>query len=143
MATMKTIKNEDSVSAFIENVEDERKREDCRTLIKIMGQITGSQAAMWGSSIVGFGSYHYRYTSSREGDFFLTGFSPRKQNLTVYVMPGFSQYDSLMQKLGKHKVGKSCLYMKKLEDVDIRILTRLIDESVQEMRRKYPNCQTT
>ncbi len=143
MATMKTIKNEDSVSAFIENVEDERKREDCRMLIKIMSQITGSQAAMWGSSIVGFGSYHYRYASGREGDFFLTGFSPRKQNLTVYVMPGFSQYDSLMQKLGKHKVGKSCLYMKKLEDVDIRILTRLIDESVQEMRRKYPNCQTT
>ena len=143
MATMKTIKNQDSVSAFIENVEDERKREDCRKLIKIMCQITGSQAAMWGSSIVGFGSYHYRYASGREGDFFLTGFSPRKQNLTVYVMPGFSQYDSLMQKLGKHKVGKSCLYMKKLEDVDIRVLTRLIDESVQEMRRKYPNCQTT
>ncbi len=143
MATMKTIKNQDSVSAFIDNVEDERKREDCRMLIKIMGQITSSQAAMWGSSIVGFGSYHYRYASGREGDFFLTGFSPRKQNLTVYVMPGFSQYDSLMQKLGKHKVGKSCLYMKKLEDVDIRILTRLIDESVQEMRRKYPNCQTT
>ncbi len=142
MATMKTIKNQDSVSAFIENVEDERKREDCRMLIKIMSQITGSQAAMWGSSIVGFGSYHYRYASGREGDFFLTGFSPRKQNLTVYVMPGFSQYDSLMQKLGKHKVGKSCLYMKKLEDVDIRVLTRLIDESVQEMRRKYPNCQT-
>ncbi len=142
MATMKTIKNQDSVSAFIENVEDERKREDCRMLIKIMSQITGSQAAMWGSSIVGFGSYHYRYASGREGDFFLTGFSPRKQNLTVYVMPGFSQYDSLMQKLGKHKVGKSCLYMKKLEDVDIWILTRLIDESVQEMRRKYPNCQT-
>ena len=141
MAAMKTIKNQDSVSAFIENVEDERKREDCRMLMKIMCQITGSQAAMWGSSIVGFGSYHYRYASGREGDFFLTGFSPRKQNLTVYVMPGFSQYDSLMQKLGKHKVGKSCLYMKKLEDIDIRILTRLIDESVQEMRRKYPNCQ--
>ena len=136
---MKTIKNQDSVSAFIDKVEDEQKREDCRTLMKIMRRITGSQAAMWGSSIVGFGSYHYRYASGREGDFFLTGFSPRKQNLTVYVMPGFSQYGSLMQKLGKHKLGKSCLYMKKLEDVDVQVLTSLIDESVQEMRRKYPN----
>ena len=139
MSAMKTIKNQDSVSAFIDKVEDEQKREDCRTLMKIMRRITGSQAAMWGSSIVGFGSYHYRYASGREGDFFLTGFSPRKQNLTVYVMPGFSQYGSLMQKLGKHKVGKSCLYMKKLEDVDVQVLTSLIDESVQEMRRKYPN----
>ena len=139
MSAMKTIKNQDSVSAFIDKVEDEQKREDCRTLMKIMRRITGSQAAMWGSSIVGFGSYHYRYASGREGDFFLTGFSPRKQNLTVYVMPGFSQYGSLMQKLGKHKVGKSCLYMKKLGDVDVQVLTSLIDESVQEMRRKYPN----
>ena len=139
MSAMKTIKNQDSVSAFIDKVEDEQKREDCRTLMKIMRRITGSQAAMWGSSIVGFGSYHYRYASGREGDFFLTGFSPRKQNLTVYVMPGFSQYGSLMQKLGKHKLGKSCLYMKKLEDVDVQVLTSLIDESVQEMRRKYPN----
>lgn len=141
MSAMKTIQNQDSVSAFIDKVEDEQKREDCRTLMKIMCQTTGSQAAMWGSSIVGFGSYHYRYASGREGDFFLTGFSPRKQNLTVYVMPGFSQYDSLMQKLGKHKVGKSCLYMKKLGDVDVQVLTSLIDESVQEMRRKYPNSQ--
>ena len=139
MSAMKTIKNQDSVSAFIDKVEDEQKREDCWTLMKIMNQITGSQATMWGSSIVGFGSYHYRYASGREGDFFLTGFSPRKQNLTVYVMPGFSQYGSLMQKLGKHKVGKSCLYMKKLEDVDVQVLTSLIDESVQKMRRKYPN----
>ena len=93
---------------------------------------------MWGASIVGYGSYHYRYASGREGEWFLTGFSPRKQNISVYIMPGFGSFDRLLGKLGKYKTGKSCLYIKRLADVDEKVLDRLIDESVGHMRRKYP-----
>ncbi len=90
---------------------------------------------MWGSSIVGFGNYHYKYESGREGDWFLTGFSPRKQNLTLYIMPGFAQYDELMKKLGKHKTGKSCLYIKSLEDINLPTLKQLIQQSVKHMTK--------
>ena len=130
MAELKTKPNDQSVEAFLSQVEDERKRQDCYTILAIMRQVTESEAKMWGDSIVGFGSYHYRYASGREGDWFLTGFSPRKQNLTLYIMSGFSGYDSLLAGLGKYKTGKSCLYIKKIEDIDTETLKELVRQSV-------------
>ncbi len=137
MATLKTARNDASVDAYLQTVENESRREDCRTVIDIMMRVTGEAPAMWGPSIIGFGSYHYRYDSGREGDFFLTGVAPRKQALTVYIMPGFSSYDGLIAKLGKHKTGRSCLYIRKLEDVDLELLEKLIAKSVVWMREKY------
>ncbi len=132
MAEPKTKRNNASVSAFLNAVEDPQKRKDCKTLAKMMKAITGAQPKMWGASMVGYGSYHYTYASGREGDWFLTGFSPRKQNLTLYIMPGFRNHAKLLKKLGKHKTGKACLYIKTLEDVDLDILHELIEESVEE-----------
>ena len=131
MAELKTQKTDAAVDAFIDSVDDESKRADCRVVSDMMGEITGEEAAMWGTSIVGFGSYHYKYASGREGDWMLTGFSPRKQSLTLYIMSGFSEYTSLLAKLGKHKTGKSCLYIKKLEDVDLSVLRELVERSVR------------
>ena len=102
-----------------------------------MKQVTKEEPKMWGGSMVGFGRFHYKSDSGREGDWFLTGFSPRKQNLTIYIMPGFDKYDSLMKKLGKHKTGKSCLCISKLEDVDTKVLKELIKQSFQYMKKKY------
>ena len=137
MAENKTKPTKASVKAFLDSVEDRQKRADCRKVAAMMRRATGKRAKMWGPSIVGFGTYHYKYESGREGDFMLTGFSPRKQALTVYVMPGFSGYDALMKDLGKYKTGKSCLYIKRLADVDEGVLERLITESVKDMRGKY------
>ncbi|MBT8081833.1 MAG: DUF1801 domain-containing protein [Gammaproteobacteria bacterium] len=137
MAENKTQPTKAGVTAFLNAVEDRQKRADCRKVAAMMRRATGKRAKMWGPSIVGFGTYHYKYDSGREGDFMLTGFSPRKQALTVYVMAGFSRYDALMKKLGKHKTGKSCLYFKRLADVDERVLEQLISESVGYMRSKY------
>ena len=123
---------------FINGVEDTRKRADCHELIKLMHEITAEPAKMWGPGIVGFGNYHYKYASGREGDFFLTGFSPRKQALTVYIISGFSEHSKLMDNLGKFKTGKSCLYVKSLDDIDRAVLTQLVTESVAYMREKYP-----
>ena len=130
MAELKTKPNEQSVEAFLNSVEDEKKRQDCLTILEIMKQITKAEPQMWGSSMVGFGSYHYKYESGREGDWFVAGFSPRKQNLTLYIMAGFSQYAELVGKLGKFKTGKSCLYINKIEDVDLPTLKELITKSV-------------
>ena len=137
MAENKTKPTRAGVTAFLDSVEDRQKRADCRKVAAMMRRATGKRAKMWGASIVGFGTYHYQYDSGREGDFMLTGFSPRKQALTVYVMPGFSKYGSLMKKLGKYKTGKSCLYIKRLADVDERVLEQLIGKSVKDMRGKY------
>jgi hypothetical protein len=137
MATNKTTQNEDSVEDFINAIDDEQKRRDSWDMIALMKKITGSDPRMWGSSLVGFGSYHYQYASGREGDFFLTGFSPRKAAFTVYIMPGFSEYAVLMEQLGPHKTGKSCLYIKNLDVVDRNILERLISKSVADMRERY------
>lgn len=131
---MKTVKNEGDVYAFIDKAEKEQTRDDCRELIALMQEITGEPPALWGPSIVGFGSYHYKYASGREGDFLLVGFSPRKQNLTLYIMGGFKRHDELMKKLGKYKTGKSCLYVKQLDDIDRTVLRSLIEESVAYMR---------
>ncbi len=137
MAELKTKLNDASVEEFIESVEDDVKREDCRTLLKVMSEITGEEPKMWGTSIVGFGLFHYKYASGREGDWMKTGFSPRKQNLTLYIMDGFGKYDELLAALGNHKTGKSCLYIKRLGDIDIKALKRLIKASVTHFDRKY------
>ena len=135
---MKTRPTQASVAAFVDAVEDEQKRTDSRRLAAMMQEVTGTAPRMWGPSIVGFGSYHYRYASGREGDFMLTGFSPRKRALTLYVMAGFSEYDDLLAKLGKHAIGKSCLYVKRLADVDQAVLRELVERSVRHIRDKYP-----
>ena len=129
MAKNKTIPNEQSVEQFLNSVEDERKRKDSFTILELMKQVTGMEPKMWGSSIVGFGSYHYKYESGREGDMILAGFSPRKQNLTIYNMSGFERYEDLLKKLGKHTTGGGCLYIKRLDDVDLPTLKNLIEES--------------
>ncbi len=134
MVELKTKKNTASVSAFLNAIEDPQRRKDCKAVAKFMREATGSRGAMWGDAIVGFGSYHYKYASGREGDWMLCGFSPRKQNLTLYIMSGFSMYDKLLAKLGKHKTGKSCLYIKKLEDVDTEVLRELIRHSVEHLK---------
>ncbi|MDH3576761.1 MAG: DUF1801 domain-containing protein [Gammaproteobacteria bacterium] len=137
MAENKTKPTKVSVTAFIRSIEDEQMRCDARKVAAMMREATGSRARMWGANIVGFGEYHYKYESGREGDFMLTGFSPRKQALTLYVIPGFRHFESIMSKLGKYKTGKSCLYIKRLSDVDERVLKRLIVGSVKYMRKHY------
>jgi hypothetical protein len=133
MAKLKTQKTNASVTAFLKSVADDERRKDCQTLVRIMKRAVGAEPKMWGSSIVGFGHYHYKYASGRENDWFLAGFSPRKQDLTLYIMAGFDRYDALMGKLGKHKTGKSCLYLKRLADVDVAVLEELISASVKHM----------
>ncbi len=135
MSDLKTQRNDGDVRAYLEGVANQRRREDSLVVLDIMGEITGEAAEMWGSSIVGFGSYRYKYASGREGDWFLTGFAPRKQSLTLYIMPGFDRYESLMSRLGKYKTGKSCLYINKLDDVNLDVLKELIAASVERMRR--------
>lgn len=136
MAEIKTQRNKKSVSSFLNSVEHEGRREDAKKVAALMEEVTGEKPAMWGESIVGFGSYHYVYESGREGDWMLVGFSPRKANLVLYIMSGFSKYDELMEKLGKHKVGKSCLYLNRLSDVDEKVLRRLVKESVAHLKKQ-------
>jgi nucleoid DNA-binding protein len=137
MSGLKTKVNSTSVSAFLESVGNEQRRKDASELVTLMKEVTGKRPKMWGTSLVGFGSYHYRYQSGREGDWPVTGFSPRAQNLSVYVMPGFAHYGALMDKLGKYKTGKSCLYLKRLDDVDRKVLKRLVARSVADMKKRY------
>jgi len=134
---VKTKKNEGDVEAFLDSVDNEKRVADCRAVMKMMKRVTGKAPKMWGSSIIGFDEYHYVYDSGREGDWPITGLSPRKQSLTLYIMPGFDRYDDLMKKLGKHKTGKSCLYINRLEDVNMDVLEELVRESVEYMRNKY------
>lgn len=134
MAQLKTQPNDESVSGFLERVEDDEKREDSYTILKLMQEITGEEPKMWGDSIIGFGTYHYTYASGRTGEWFLTGFSPRVQNLTLYIMSGFDEYDELLGNLGKHSTGKSCLYVKHLENIDLDILKKLVAKSVEHMK---------
>ena len=131
MADLKTIPTKVSVDKFLRGITDEHTRADCYQILEIMKQATKAKPMMWGTSIVGFGKYHYAYASGREGDWFLAGFSPRKQNLTLYLMGGFHQFEDLMNQLGKHSTGKGCLYINTLEDVDIKILKKLVSKSVK------------
>ncbi len=129
MAELKTKKNDADVGAFLDGIENEKRRADCRAVVALMADVTGEPPALWGDSIVGFGSYHYRYSSGREGDWLATGVSPRKQNLTVYIMTGFARHGALMEKLGRYTTGKSCLYIRRLEDIDTAVLRELVRES--------------
>jgi hypothetical protein len=132
---LKTKVNNASVDAFLNTVKDEAVRKDCFEIMKMMKQVTKEEPKMWGSSIVGFGSYHYKGASGREGDWMLTGFSPRKQNLTLYIMAGFDKQAGLLKKLGKFKTSVGCLYIKKLDDVDKKVLKELVEGSVKTMKR--------
>jgi hypothetical protein len=136
MAELKTKPTNRSVAGFLKSIKDAARRKDCQTVLGIMRRATGAPPRMWGPSIVGFGEYEYRYESGRALAWFLTGFSPRKQNLTLYIMPGFQRYPDLMAKLGKHSTGKSCLYLKRLDDVDLKVLSQLVKESVAHMKRR-------
>lgn len=133
----KTQPTDQSVESFLDSVDDEQKRVDSYALLKLIGEVTGDKPVMWGSSIVGFGTYHYKYASGREGEFMVTGFSPRKRNLTIYIMPGFDQYEQMLSRLGKYKTGRSCLYVNKLADIDMGVLRELITADVKHMREKY------
>jgi hypothetical protein len=141
MAELKTKKSADNVEDFLNKIEDPKKKEDSFAIINIMKEVTGEDPVMWGSSIVGFGNYHYKYASGTEGDWFKTGFSPRKQNLTLYIMSGFEEYNTLMEKLGKYKTGKSCLYIKKLNDINTDVLRELISRSLLMLDRLYGSKQ--
>lgn len=134
MAELKTKPTGVSVESFLETIADPQRREDCRTLARIMRQATRAEGRMWGPSIVGFGDFHYKYATGREGDWFLAGFSPRKQDLTLYLMGGLMEKQPLLEALGKHKRGKGCLYLKRLSDVDMKVLEKLIRESVQKLK---------
>lgn len=138
MAEAKTQRTKQSVTAFLRRIPDEQKQKDAFALVDIMRQITKAEPVMWGSSIVGFGTYRYQYASGRTGEWPLTGFSPRKQNMTLYIMSGFEQYDNLLKGLGKFKTGKACLYINRLDDVHLPTLRKLIKLSVQHMIKTNP-----
>jgi len=135
MAELKTKVTNASVDKFLQGIKDEKKRRDCHQILKIMKKATKAEPKMWGTGIIGFGDYHYKYESGRENDWFLTGFSPRVQNLTLYIMGGFD--NEVLKKLGKYKTGKGCLYINKLEDVDVKVLSELITRSVKKMAKAH------
>jgi hypothetical protein len=137
MAENKTKATDASVEDFLNSIPDENKRKDAFQVLEIMKNITKEKPTMWGSGMVGFGNYHYKYASGREGDIFLTGFSPRKQDLTIYINGGFEPHKELMEQLGKYKTGKVCLYIKKLEDIKLPVLKKLIKASVTTIKKKY------
>ncbi len=138
MAEQKTKPTQQSVTDFIGNVASEQMRDDCTVLMKLMKKITGSAPKMWGTSIVGFGEYHYTYDSGHSGHACLTGFSPRKQNISVYAMPVSDKPNPLLDTLGKHKATKGCIYIKKLDDINLTVLEQIIDQSVKALKKKYP-----
>ncbi len=133
----KTQPNKAKVADFLNALVDEERRRDCKTVARMMREISGKRATMWGASMVGYGQYHYRYARGREGDCFRLGFSPRKQDLTIYIMPGYTNHDSILAKLGKHKKGKSCLYIKRLSDVDLQVLERLLRAGWKDMQKRF------
>ncbi|MDH3629750.1 MAG: DUF1801 domain-containing protein [Gammaproteobacteria bacterium] len=139
MTELKTKKTRASVPAFLKSVENEQRRKDSLKLLDIFKQVTKMPPILWGNSIVGFGEYHYKSERSRqEGDWPLTGFSPRKRNMTVYIMPGFANYQDLLEKLGRHKTSVSCIYFNNLENIDVRVLKQIIRRSVVDMKKLYP-----
>jgi hypothetical protein len=138
MAELKTKQNTGSVENFLDTVEDEVKRKDCKVLLDIMKEVTKEEPKMWGDSIIGFGTYHYKSKSGQEGDWFITGFSPRKGNISIYLMHGHEGYEELFDKLGKHKMGKGCLYLKSLNDINMKILKDIIKRSVRDIQKRYP-----
>lgn len=134
MAELKTKPTQASVKEFLNQVPDKERRDDCFAVAKMMEEITGDKPKMWGPSIVGFGTYHYKGASGREGDWMITGFSPRKKDLTLYIMAGFEKHPELMKQLGKHSTGKSCLYIKRLSDIHVPTLKKLIKSGVKQLQ---------
>jgi Domain of unknown function (DU1801) len=137
MAEAKTKPTAQSVDDFLGTIVDEKTREDCHVLVRLMKKVTGKAPVMWGPAIIGFDSYHYKYESGREGDICLVGFSPRKQNLTLYVLAGFPGQEDLLKKIGKHKAGGGCLYIKRLKDTDMSVLESLIRQAVDHKRKEH------
>ncbi len=137
MAELKTKQTDESVTKFLNAAENEGKRKDCFEIVEIMRQVTGMPPKMWGTSIIGFGSYHYKYESGHEGDMCLIGFSPRKQNIVLYGMGGAERNAELLQNLGKHKTGKGCLYINKLSDIHVDVLKKIIKASFEYLKQKY------
>ena len=133
MAEPKTRPTAASVAAFLAAIPGEQRRKDCKAVAKLMQEATGAKPVLWGTSIVGFGAYRYKYASGREGEWPVTGFSPRKNDLTLYIMPGFERFQELLARLGKHRTGKSCLYLKRLADVDAEVLGEIVTQSVAAM----------
>jgi len=138
MAETKTKPTPVKIEDFLNSVPSSLRREDARTIISMMEEITGEKPVMWGPSIIGFGKYHYTYESGHEGDACIAGFSPRKANLVIYLMSGFADKNELLEKLGKHKASKSCLYINKLSDIDLSVLEQLVRHDVAEVKRQYP-----
>lgn len=132
-AELKTKKTSASVKDFLDGIADEERRQDCRTVAKMLQRATGAKPTMWGPSVVGFGDYHYRYESGRENDWFVAGFSPRKGDLTIYLMSGLPQYEHILKRLGKHRTGKGCLYIRRLSDVDETVLEELVTTSAHDL----------
>ncbi|MHA1989918.1 MAG: DUF1801 domain-containing protein [Candidatus Hodarchaeales archaeon] len=139
MSELKTKKNDQSVDDFLKKGPDTSRREDCYEILQLMKDITKIEPRMWGDSIIGFGDYKYKNKSRQENEWFLIGFSPRKQNLTLYLMSGFSRFDDLMKDLGKYKTGKSCLYIKQLSDVNKDVLKEIATESVKFIKEHIAN----
>ena len=137
MSKNKTQPTEQSVRAFIDSLDDQQKIADSYSLLDLMKEVTGCEPKMWGPSIIGFDQYHYKYESGREGDFLKVGFSPRKRELSIYLMCSLEKNEELLNKLGKHRTGKSCLYVKKLEDINLDVLKDLVQESVKFVDKKY------
>jgi Domain of unknown function (DU1801) len=137
MAENKTKATEASVDGYIAAIDDESRRKDCAVLARLMAKASKQKPKMWGTSIVGFGSYHYKYESGREGDSCLTGFSSRKGDISIYLMASFPGHDELLSRLGKHKMAKACLYIRKLSDVDVKVLEQLVAGSVAERKRRH------
>lgn len=137
MATSSSQEKPSTVPALIASVENERRRNDTQTVSDMMERVTGQEPVLWGN-MIGFDTYHYKYDSGREGDCYMVGLSPRKAALSVYIMPGFEPYEDLLSKLGKYKTGASCLYINKLEDIDLDVLEKLVDRSYKDMLKKYP-----
>ena len=137
MKQNKTQRIDNSVSLFLDQIEPEQKRKDSHALVALMSQITAEKPKLWGTSIIGFGDYHYKYKSGREGDWFLTGFSPRKNALTVYLMCDLSHEGLNFDGLGKYKLSKGCLYFKKIQGVDLNVLTQIIKDSIEIIKKMY------
>jgi len=139
MAELKTKETTASVPAYLAAIEDPLRRADCEVISALMQRVTQAEPKLWGPSIVGFGSYHYQYGSGHAGDACLVGFSSRKSEIAVYLATGFESREKLLLELGKHKTGKACLYIKRLSDIQVPVLEKLIQESVTELRRRYPS----
>ena len=136
--TNKTQATKKSVAEYIRSLDDPTAVREAKILVKLFSEVTGTKPKLWGSSIIGFGEYHYKYDSGREGDFLATGFSMRKSGPTIYIMPGYSNYPELMKKIGPHKLGKSCLYLKNLDNVHLPTLKKLIKTGLKDLNKKYP-----